>query len=278
MKPIINHLIQLQELSVARAQQEASMPGTQLTELDNSIKSLQKDLPPDLNTFYKKMSLKDMLAIVPIANGVCTACGMKLPVSMVQAVKLSEKIEHCKSCARILYHTDALPKRIAEERRRTDPPKVGIARFSAPSLMVPNLTAKTKEEAIEILATTLHEGGFVESSERLSEEALRREAIISTGVENGLAFPHVRGVEGGGLALALGISQKGIKFGGPGRTNTRIFFFMVIPTAASAFYLKLLSGLTQAFQKDEAREKLMAAETPDALWKALLRTTKSKIQ
>ena len=39
---------------------------------------------------------------------------------------------------------------------------------------------------------------------------------MSTAVDNAIAFPHVRGVEGGALNLALGVSKKGIKFGGPG--------------------------------------------------------------
>ncbi len=92
-----------------------------------------------------------------------------------------------------------------------------------------------------------------------------------------MAFPHVRGVEGGALTLALGLSKKGIKFGGPGRKLTRIVFFMVIPTAASAFYLKLLSGLTQTFRQTEARNKLFEANTPEKLWKTLLKLTKNTV-
>ena len=60
----------------------------------------------------------------------------------------------------------------------------------------------------------------------LIEEALRREAILSTAVDHGLAFPHVRGVEGGGLALALGVSEKGIDFGGLAKSKTRLVFFI----------------------------------------------------
>ena len=52
---------------------------------------------------------------------------------------------------------------------------------------------------------------------------------------------------------------------------------MVIPTAASAFYLKLLAGLTQTFQKKEAREKTVEAKDADKLWKTMLALTKSTI-
>ena len=53
---------------------------------------------------------------------------------------------------------------------------------------------------------------------------------------------------------------------------------MVIPTAASAFYLKLLSGLAQVFQKPENREKLLDADTPEKMWRALLKATRMAIQ
>jgi mannitol/fructose-specific phosphotransferase system IIA component (Ntr-type) len=93
-----------------------------------------------------------------------------------------------------------------------------------------------------------------------------------------MAFPHVRGVEGGGLTMVVGIHKKGVKFGGPGRTLTRIFFFMVIPTATSAFYLKLLSGLARIFREKEPRELLLNAATETDLWKALIKTTKKTIK
>ena len=40
----------------------------------------------------------------------------------------------------------------------------------------------------------------------------------------------------------------------------------------------LLSGLAQTFQKEDAREKLLECETPDKLWKALIKATKTTIQ
>ncbi len=128
------------------------------------------------------------------------------------------------------------------------------------------------------LCQKLEDEGFVDDAGKLLEAALQREAIVSTAVESGLAFPHVRCIEGGALTLALGIAPKGIKFDPAGKASTRIVFFMVIPTAASAFYLKLLSGLAQVFQKAENRDKLLEADTSEKLWKALMKTTRLVIQ
>jgi mannitol/fructose-specific phosphotransferase system IIA component (Ntr-type) len=278
MQPIINHLVQLQELIIARAQHEAGMPGAQLGQLDESIQSLTKELPSDVSVQFSRLLKKSPLAIVPVVNGVCTACGMTLPVSLVHQVHAAEQIYHCPSCARLLFHRASGARNTRKSPRRTDPPKVGIERFSAETLMIPVLKGTDRDAVLAELCQKLDDEGFVDDADKLLGAAQKREAIISTAVENGLAFPHVRSVEGGALTLALGIAPKGIKFDPDGKANTRIIFFMVIPTAASAFYLKLLSGLSQVFQKAENRDKLLEADTPEKLWKALMKTTRLAIQ
>lgn len=278
MQPVINLLVQLQELIVARAQQEAGMPGAQLDQLDASIASLKKEIPSDVSQQFARLLQKSPLAIVPVVNGVCTACGMTLPVSLVHQVHAAEKIYHCPACARLLFHREDSARNTRKAPRRSDPPKIGIERFSAESLMVPALKGADRDAVLAELCQKLAAEGFVDDAGKLLESALKREAIISTAVENGLAFPHVRCVEGGALTLALGIAPKAIKFDPAGKASTRIVFFMVIPTAASAFYLKLLSGLSQVFQKAENREKLLEADSPEKLWKALMKTTRLVIQ
>ncbi len=278
MQPVINLLVQLQELIIARAQQEAGMPGAQLDQLDSSIASLTKEIPADVSLQFSRLLHKSPLAIVPVVNGVCTACGMTLPVSLVYQVHAAEHIYHCPSCARLLFHRASGARNTRKSPRRSDPPKVGIERFSAETLMIPALKGADRDSVLAEMCQKLADEGFVDDSAKLLESGLKREAIISTAVENGLAFPHVRSVEGGALTLALGIAPKGIKFDPAGKASTRIVFFMVIPTAASAFYLKLLSGLSQVFQKEENRDKLFEADTPEKLWKALLKTTRLAIQ
>ena len=278
MQPVINLLVQLQELIIARAQQEAGMPGAQLDQLDESISSLTKEIPADVSQQFARLLQKSPLAIVPVVNGVCTACGMTLPVSLVHQVHAAERIYHCPACARLLFHRESSARNTRKAPRRSDPPKVGIERFSAEALMIPALKGTDRDAVLTELCQKLAAEGFVDDAGKLLESALQREAIVSTAVENGLAFPHVRCIEGGALTLALGLAPKAIKFDPAGKASTRIVFFMVIPTAASAFYLKLLAGLSQVFQKAENREKLLEADTSEKLWKALMKATRLVIQ
>ena len=144
--------------------------------------------------------------------------------------------------------------------------------------MIPKLESTDKEGAIRELAFKMESEGFVDKADTLVEEALRREALVSTSVSHGVAFPHVRGVEGGGLTLAMGTSQKGIKFSDDSKNLTKIIFFMVIPTAASAFYLKLLAGLAETFMKADVRKAVIAEKDPEKLWKTLTKVTRSTIK
>lgn len=275
----INQLIQLQELIVARMQTKAAQSKTPLDSLEQSIAMLGSDLEPQVKSHINRLLQKHPEAVVPIVEEHCTGCGIQLTKSLVNEVLRAETLHRCRNCTRFLYFPSEIVARERSSRVYGAVQKVGIARFSAPSLMVTPLTGNTSEEVLGELCKRLEKEEFVSNSEQLLNLALQRETIVSTAVDAGLAFPHVRGVEGGGLTMALGIHKKGIRFGGTGRSLTRIFFFMVIPTATSAFYLKLLSGLSQTFRDIEARDALLeAADDPEVLWKTLVKRTRKTIK
>ena len=283
MHPVVNHLIQLQELILIHDEQQkvaaARLNGTHLDQLDQSIRMMTDELPGDTKNQFIKLCKRDHLVIVPVTDNVCAGCGMSLAISQVQAVRLAREIISCPNCARMLYVPASAARRVTRrEPRFGGPRKVGISRFSAPELMVPALQAEDMEGAIRELAGVIAAAGFVDRAEPLIEAALRREAILSTVTNHGIAFPHVRHVEGGGLTLACGLSAKGFRTEDESKTLTRIVFFIVIPTAASAFYLKLLSGLAEAFSDAEARKALSAEKESEKMWKTLIRLTRTTVK
>lgn len=278
MQSLINHLMQLQELALVRDEQKVSKGGTYTAQLDESIRDMKSRLPKKVAVQFDRLHAKHPNALSPVNEGICSMCAVKLPISLVQSVRLEREVHYCPNCARILYYPESAPRRVGKAPRRSAPRKTGISRFSSQTLMVPRLEATTKEEAIDELASKMEDEGFVDKAGKMIESALRREAIISTAVDHGLAFPHVRGVEGGGLTLALGLSKKGIHFDGPKGGLSRIIFFMTIPTAASAFYLKLLAGLTETFMSADARKAILAETDPEKMWKVLCKLTRSTVK
>ena len=277
MHPIINHLVQLQELTLIREEERVTWDGKHLEQLDASIRGMTTKLPTDVRGIFETVRKKDLIAVAPISNGACAGCGMGLAISQIQAIRLEREVQVCPNCSRILYYTESLPRRVSKRARRTEPRKIGITRFSSENLIIPTLESEDMEGIICELACLMESEGFVDSGDKLTEAALRREAILGTAVEHGLAFPHARGVEGGGLALAMGISRKGVKFNPKAPGLSHLIFFIAIPTAANAFYLKLLSGLAQTFNGAEARKTLMAEEDRKKLWKTLVKLTRRAI-
>jgi PTS system nitrogen regulatory IIA component len=279
MHPVVNQLIQLEELILIRDEQKMMSGEAHLDNLNTAIKGMTAKLPREIRDHAEKLNNKQQSAIVPISEQVCSGCGMSLPISLVQAVRLAREVHSCPNCARMLYFVEYAAKRIASKRRRAGGrQKGGIARFSSPALMIPKLSSTTVEDVIAEMSSKMEAEGFIKGADKLVEAALQREAIVSTAVGHGLAVPHVRGVEGGGLALAVGLSPKGIRWDSERDQLTRIVVFIVIPTAASAFYLKLLAGLAETFSDTEARKALLAEKDAEGLWKTLGKLTRKTVK
>jgi mannitol/fructose-specific phosphotransferase system IIA component (Ntr-type) len=281
MQSLVNHLLQLQELVLILDEHKTTGDGSHLERLRKNIEDLASGLPQSTKDFVLRLLKKDHIVMAPMHNGSCAICGMRLPLGLVQTVRQahdlqSNQIQTCPSCARILYETSDSARWVGENQTRSEPRKIGIARFSAQSLMIPELKATKRDDAIIELATIMQDARFVDDAAKLVTAAIERENILSTGMENGLAFPHVRGVEGGGLTLALGTSKKGIKFDNDHTAN--IICFFTIPTAVSAFYLRLIAGLTESFMKVQNRNAIIAATDQESLWKALGKATRYTVK
>ena len=121
----------------------------------------------------------------------------------------------------------------------------------------------------------MEEAKFISNADSLVAAAMERESILSTAMDGGIAFPHVRGVEGGGLTFAMGVSRSGIDWNGE---TVNIVFLSAIPVAVSAFYLRLMSGLLKAFAKEPARRAVLEAKSSEALWKALQKATRATVK
>ncbi len=277
MKNVLNQLIQLQELSFAREEQKASGSKMPLAQLEKAIAEIRAKLPEDVAERYDRLQKRYPLAVVPIAHGSCSRCGLAVPASVVIAARAGDSLQTCPHCGRFLFYPETVARQPKKKYDAERPAEAGIGKFSAPSLMIPKLAGTTREEVIGELAKALGAGGFVEDAATVAELALHREAIVSTAVEHGLAFPHVRDVEGGGLTFAVGLKSKGVEFGAPDGHLSKIFFFIVIPTPATAFYLRLLAGLVRTFESSDARKALLDCEKPEQMWKTLTKLTRETI-
>jgi len=275
MKSQINTLRQLQELVLTRDEHNQTGDGSHLDALNDAIFALQQKLVPQIAGIYDRLYKKNHIVISAMTNNCCAVCGMQVPISQVQQVRLGQHLVTCSSCGRILFAADEDAVVNTAEAPDRDNPKTGISRFSAEELMIAGMDATTREDAIAQLAEAMEGNGFISSADNLVAAALERESVLSTAIEGGIAFPHVRGVEGGGLTLAMGVSKKGIDWDGE---KVHIVFLSAIPVAVSAFYLRLMAGLSQSFAKDANRKAVIDAKDSASLWKALQKATRTAVK
>lgn len=276
MKSQINILRQLQELVLTRDEHNQTGDGSHLDQLNQSIEALQKQLDPQLSAIYNRLYKRSHVVISAMTNNCCAGCGMQVPIAQVQQVRIGEHIIACSNCGRILFANSASAAHNVTKQSKDEDIKVGISRFSAEELMVVDLDAKDAAGAITILAEAMEKHNFIANSASLVSSAMEREGVLSTAMEGALAFPHVRGVEGGALTMAIGVSKEGIDWDGTNKVN--IVFLSAIPVAVSAFYLRLMSGIVQTFSKAANRKAAIEAKTAAALWKVVCKATRTTVK
>ena len=279
MKNQINLLNQLQELVLTRDEHHQTGDGSHMDALDQAIDDLIDKLEPQPKGLWQRLYKKSHIVMAPMSDGCCAACGMRLPISQVQQVRMAKTLQMCGSCGRLLYNEDEdAPHYTGGKPSRGEPTKTGISRFSAEELMICEIQGSSPAAAIHELAQAMSDNRFVSNPRALAQAAMERENVLSTAIGNGLACPHVRGVEGGGLTLALGVSKEGIEWDSEG-SLVHLVFFSVIPVAVSPFYLRLMAGLAEAFSKKANRDALLGATASQAsLWKALVKATRLTIR
>ncbi len=277
MKTQINILRQLQELVLIREEHHKTGDGSQLDALNDQIDDLKGKLSPQVAGIYERLYKRSLIVMSAMTDGNCAVCGMQVPIAQAQQVRLAQHLVTCSSCGRILFSTDAEGVRNITEKPDRDDVRTGVSRFSAECLMCPDMKAATPQDAIAELAGLMQSGRFVSNAEALTAAAMGREAILTTAMEGSrIAFPHVRGVEGGGLTFSVGVSREGIDWDGENKVN--IVILSAIPVAVSAFYLRLLADLAHSFRKGDAFDAMLAADSPAAMWKTLVKATRAFVK
>lgn len=271
MNKHINQLLQIQDMLFVLQENDIlhKYKGTEKSissKLNNNIQQMKELLPADISGTFGRIADKYEVFVVPMMNDTCMGCFMKLPVGVASNVKNTANCVSCPSCHRFLYQD------FQTERPDNNLHYKGIARFSSIDLMFPNIEGENHSDAITELAKKTTDAGFVENENEFLEALMQREAMASTAVGSGIAFPHARGVRACGMTLAVGTTRKEIDFGNSEKVN--LIFLSAVPTQTSIFYMELVSKIARYFGKAENAKKLRDCKTPEEMWKILVKVGK----
>ena len=123
-----------------------------------------------------------------------------------------------------------------------------MSRLTGENLILPDLKPGTKEEILGQLIVPLVENGAVKDEQAYLKKLMRREAMVSTALAKGVAFPHIRNPRenhGGRPALVIGVFREGTDFSALDGQSTYLFFLLC--TDSEVVHLRVLGKLSGLF-------------------------------
>jgi len=130
------------------------------------------------------------------------------------------------------------------------------------NLIVPNLSALTKEECLIELVAKFYENKLIKNRDILLEMLKQREKLGSTGIGKGVAIPHGRSTAVKEVMIAFGKSQDGIDYEAvDGKPVHLIFMVVAPPIEQSNKYLPVLGKLVEVLNNNKNRKALMEVQT-----------------
>jgi len=147
---------------------------------------------------------------------------------------------------------------------------VKLASFFEEDLCIFSLRSRKKLSILQEMVRHLASVGRISDEQFIMEMLKNRESLGSTGLGNGVAFPHGRSLAIKKLTVLFARSSHGIDFEAQDGEETRIFFLILAPSDRGAdTYLALLSELIGLIQKPEKLEKLLEVKDFGSLVEAL---------
>lgn len=129
-------------------------------------------------------------------------------------------------------------------------------------LIILNLPAKSKEEAIKLLSQKAGEVGRVNDVKGYMDAVIAREEQYSTGVGFGVAIPHGK-TDAVSEPFLMFATVEPIDWQSlDGRDINMIFAIGVPEKDSSTLHLKILANLSRRLMKEDFRQALENANTP----------------
>ncbi|WP_204981620.1 fructose-specific PTS transporter subunit EIIC [Mammaliicoccus sciuri] len=127
----------------------------------------------------------------------------------------------------------------------------------------------SRDDAIDKLIHNLKHHNFIDDEEFLKEAVLKRESESTTAIGMNVAIPHAKSNVVKQPVVAVLKNKHGVEWESLDETQPKIIFLIAVPNDSSDTHLKLLQRLSRTLMDDETREKLINAESTEAIYNIL---------
>jgi PTS system nitrogen regulatory IIA component len=139
-----------------------------------------------------------------------------------------------------------------------------------PDNVLNNIIARSKKHCLEILSELLARGTPAIPGEEIFSKLIERERLGSTGLGNGVGFPHCRfaGIDASHGAL-LKLSEP-VEFDSPDGEPVDLVFGLMVPEEITDQHREEIAEITALLGDPTVRTRLRKARTSRELYEALL--------
>ena len=135
--------------------------------------------------------------------------------------------------------------------------------------VAPWLKATGKREAVAELVGLLESAHGLDSRGEILDRVLRREAMMSTGIVNGVAIPHGKARAVDRMMAACAVSPVGVDFESVDGEPAYLFILLVSPENVGTPHVKVLANISRLLKEESVRRNLREADSAGAFLAAL---------
>ena len=141
-----------------------------------------------------------------------------------------------------------------------------------------HIQASSRKKALEKISEYLAADNPSFDAEHLFTSLIAREKMGSTALPHGVAIPHCRMRGCSKIIGGLFSLEEPIDFESPDRTQTSLFFVLIVPEDEATEHLTVLAMLASRLDSEAYRESLFAAKSAQALYEAAVSHQQSEVK
>ena len=131
------------------------------------------------------------------------------------------------------------------------------------------LKARVKREALVEMVDLLEAAHKFRSQGEILDRVVRREAMMTTGIGNGVAIPHGKARSVDHMAAAVGVCPEGLDFESEDGQPVYLVVLLVSPESATSQHVKVLANISRLLKEESVRKTLREVRSPEDFIAAL---------
>ncbi|HET6451707.1 MAG TPA: PTS sugar transporter subunit IIA [Spirochaetia bacterium] len=144
-----------------------------------------------------------------------------------------------------------------------------LARYLSPARIV-SLRSRSREGAIRELAAALSGAETGPDAEQVISAVKNREKIVSSWIAPGVAIPHARLPDTGGIEVAVGRSRPGVSWDSGDGDPVHLVFLIVSGEADPDQHVMLLAEIARTLRDRALMQLVLRARSPAEAWRLLV--------